>query len=109
MLSMRDPPQTIISLPVQIAVCSTRAVGAFAVLTGVQLFVLGLYLAAGVEINPGPPPTPHNHFGTRPHRGVKGSARERVGSTGGRPTIVGAAGRRRWSWYLRRTARRNYQ
>ena len=38
------PPQTIISLPVQTAVCTTRAVGALVVLVAVQLSVLGLYL-----------------------------------------------------------------
>ena len=35
------PPQTIISLPVQTAVGTYRAVGAFVVLVGVQLFVPG--------------------------------------------------------------------
>jgi hypothetical protein len=38
------PPQTIISLPVQTAVCSSRPVGALAVLMLIQLFVVGLYL-----------------------------------------------------------------
>ena len=37
------PPQIIISLPVQTAVCNARAVGAFIVLVRVQLFVAGLY------------------------------------------------------------------
>jgi hypothetical protein len=37
------PPQTIISLPLQIAVCSRRALGALVVLVPVQLSVLGLY------------------------------------------------------------------
>src|SRR5262245_34642418 len=37
-------PQTIISLPVQTAVCSYRTVGALVVLVAVQLSVLGLYL-----------------------------------------------------------------
>jgi hypothetical protein len=37
------PPQTIISVPVQIAVSKIRPVGAFVVLVGIQLFVLGLY------------------------------------------------------------------
>ena len=39
-----DPPQTIISLPVQTAVCIARAAGALVVLVAVQLSVLGLYL-----------------------------------------------------------------
>ena len=38
------PPQTIISLPVQTAVCSLGAAGALVVLVAVQLSVLGLYL-----------------------------------------------------------------
>jgi hypothetical protein len=39
-----NPPQTIISLPVQTAVCSSRPVGALVVLLAVQLSVLGSYL-----------------------------------------------------------------
>ena len=38
------PPQTIISLPDQTAVCCVRASGALVVLVAVQLSVLGLYL-----------------------------------------------------------------
>ena len=38
-----DPPQTIISLPVQTAACDSRAAGALVVLVAVQLSVLGLY------------------------------------------------------------------
>ena len=38
------PPQTIISLPVQTAVCPARAPGALVVLVAVQVSVLGLYL-----------------------------------------------------------------
>ena len=37
------PPQTIISLPVQTAVCCQRTVGALTVLVAVQLSVAGLY------------------------------------------------------------------
>jgi hypothetical protein len=37
-------PQTIISVPVQTAVCSSLASGTFVVLVAVQLFVVGLYL-----------------------------------------------------------------
>jgi len=37
-------PQTIISLPVQTAVCRLRGTGALVVLVAVQLSVLGLYL-----------------------------------------------------------------
>ena len=39
-----SPPQTIISLPVQTAVCKFRPPGALVVLVAVQLSVLGLYL-----------------------------------------------------------------
>ena len=38
------PPQIIISLPVQTAVCPVRAWGALVVLAATQLSVLGLYL-----------------------------------------------------------------
>jgi len=38
------PPQTIISLPVQTAVCHCRPVGALVRLVAVQLSVLGSYL-----------------------------------------------------------------
>jgi hypothetical protein len=41
----KNPPQTIISLPVQIAVCSYRPVGALVVVVAVQLSTVGLYLA----------------------------------------------------------------
>ena len=37
------PPQTIISLPVQTAVCDSRPAGALLVLVGVQVSVSGLY------------------------------------------------------------------
>jgi hypothetical protein len=43
-LLLSAPPQTIISLPLQTAVCSSRAAGALVMLVAVQLFVLGLYL-----------------------------------------------------------------
>jgi hypothetical protein len=43
LIMLSYPPQTIISLPLQTAVCSNRASGALAVLVAVQLFVLGLY------------------------------------------------------------------
>jgi hypothetical protein len=38
------PPQTIISLPVQTAVCKDRLSGALVVLVAIQLSVVGLYL-----------------------------------------------------------------
>jgi hypothetical protein len=43
------PPHTIISLPLQTAVCALRGKGALVVLMAVQLLELGLYF---------PPPTP---------------------------------------------------
>src|SRR6266403_579644 len=44
-----NPPHTIISLPLQTAVCALRGEGALVVLMAVQLLELGLYF---------PPPTP---------------------------------------------------
>ena len=43
------PPQTIISLPVQTAVCCSRMLGAPVVLVGAQLSVLGWYLPPVVD------------------------------------------------------------
>jgi hypothetical protein len=43
-LPLLSPPQTIISLPVHTAVCTSRAEGALVVLVFAQLSVLGLYL-----------------------------------------------------------------
>jgi len=42
--TLLEPPQTIISLPVQIAACLSRPMGALVVLVAVQLSVLGSYL-----------------------------------------------------------------
>ena len=54
-----DPPQTIISLPVQTAVCWARAEGTLVVLVAVQLSVLGLYLPPLFKfiVSPDPPQT----------------------------------------------------
>ena len=46
------PPQTIISLPVQTAVCPYRAVGAFMMLVAIQLSVPGLYLRPPFKYSP---------------------------------------------------------
>jgi hypothetical protein len=43
-LRVSVPPQTIISVPVQTAVCWYRPVGAFVMVVAVQLSVAGLYL-----------------------------------------------------------------
>ena len=43
-LMRSSPPQTIISLKVQTAVCKSRAEGALVLLVDAQLFVPGLYL-----------------------------------------------------------------
>ncbi len=51
------PPHTIISLPVQTAVVSYRALGALVVLVAVQLSVLGLYLPPVFIPSPTPPHT----------------------------------------------------
>jgi hypothetical protein len=50
------PPQTIISLPVQTAVCWNRPSGALVVLVDTQLFVIGLYLPPVFEKLPSDPP-----------------------------------------------------
>src|SRR5438552_6413762 len=52
MLPSSSPPQTIISLPVQTAVCLSRASGALVVLVAVQLSVPGLYLPPVLKIVP---------------------------------------------------------
>jgi hypothetical protein len=39
-----NPPQTIISLPVQTAVCPARTEGALVIVVAVQVFAPGLYL-----------------------------------------------------------------
>jgi hypothetical protein len=54
-----DPPQTIISPPLQTAVCSHRPAAAPLVLVAVQLSVLGSYLPPEFEkqMSPHPPHT----------------------------------------------------
>ena len=49
----RQPPQTIISEPVQTALCHSRALGAFTKLVSVQVFVVGLKRPPVIE---GPKP-----------------------------------------------------
>ena len=53
-----DPPQTMITLPVQTAVCECRAAGALVVLVVVQLSVSGVYLPP-VSKSFGPVVPPH--------------------------------------------------
>ena len=50
------PPQTIISVPVQIAVCPVRISGALIVLVAVQLSMLGSYLPPVFQKPPLPLP-----------------------------------------------------
>jgi disulfide bond formation protein DsbB len=54
-----NPPQTIISLPVQTAAWNSRATGALVVLVAVQVFVLGLYRPPVLKtpVTPSPPKT----------------------------------------------------
>jgi hypothetical protein len=52
------PPHTIISLPIDTAVCQYRPEGALVVLVAVQLSVLGLYLPPVSKIPRSPAP-PH--------------------------------------------------
>ena len=54
------PPQTIISLVVQTAVCASRAEGALAMLVAIQVSVPGLYLPPvfkSVKLKDSPPQT----------------------------------------------------
>ncbi len=61
------PPQTIISLPVQTAVCELRAPGAFVVLVAVQVSVLGLYLPPVFKLlRLAIQSAPDNHFAAGP-------------------------------------------
>ena len=53
---LSTPPQTIISLPVQIAVCKARAEGALVVLVAVQESVPGSYLPPVLKVMPIDPP-----------------------------------------------------
>jgi hypothetical protein len=55
-LMRSSPPQTIISLKVQTAVCKSRAEGALVVLVDVQLFVPGLYLPPVLKTLESKPP-----------------------------------------------------
>ena len=48
-----SPPQTIISLSVQTAVCPSLPIGAFVVEVAAQLFVFGLYLAPVLKLGVG--------------------------------------------------------
>ena len=65
-----SPPQTIISLPVQTAVCPTRAAGALVVLVAVQLSVLGSYLPPVFKLSITIGSAPDNHFAAGPDRRV---------------------------------------
>ena len=55
-LMRSSPPQTIISLKVQTAVCKSRAQGALVVLVDVQLSAPGLYLPPVLKTEPSNPP-----------------------------------------------------
>jgi hypothetical protein len=55
-LLVSKPPQAIISLPVQTAVCAHRESGALLRLVAVQLFSPGLYLPPVLNTLPGNPP-----------------------------------------------------
>ena len=64
------PPQTIIWLPVQTAVCRSRAVGALVVLVAVQLFVMGCIFPPVFNAGVIPLPPQHDHFAASPDCGV---------------------------------------
>ena len=78
-LPLSPPPQTIISLPVQTAVCPARSLGALVVLVAVQLSVPGLYLPPVLPAVP----APDNHFSVGPHC---------PGTQSGRGSVVRAGG-----------------
>ena len=82
--AVNSPPQTIISLPVQTALCRCRLEGAPGVLVVAQLSVPGLYLPPVLAIGVA---APDDHFTAGPHCRVKVSAGGRAGGAGGGPTI----------------------
>src|ERR1700730_9102654 len=55
-VELSPPPQTIISLPVQTAVCRYRPSGVLVVRTGVQVSAVGLYIPPVLKVSPYPPP-----------------------------------------------------
>ena len=85
-LESSAPPQMIISLPVQTAVCPVSRRGPLVVLVAVQLFVLGLYRPPALEIGE-IKPTPDDHFTAGPDCRVTGSARGRISGAGSCPAI----------------------
>ena len=81
------PPQTIISLPVQTAVCSYRAAGALVVLVAVQLSVLRIVSPAGIQ-RASPSYPPQTIISLPVQTAVCcASCRRRVGRAGRCPTI----------------------
>ena len=72
-LNCRSPPQTIISLPVHTAVCSSRLQARRQLLVGIQLFVVGLYLPPVFITLTLPSSAPDDHFTASPHGCVRGS------------------------------------
>ena len=90
------PPQTIISLTVETAVCLDRDRGRAVVLVAVQLSVPGSYLPPVLKRLPLFKPAPDDHSAAGPHCRVIDSRVGRVGGAGGCPTIsarvISAAG-----------------
>jgi hypothetical protein len=64
------PPQVIISLPLQIAVCERRAEGALFTFVANQLSVLGLYLAPVLKYVRNPSYPPHTIISLPVHTAV---------------------------------------
>ena len=85
--STEKPPQTIISVPLQIAVCTARLVGALAMLVGTQLSVPGLYLPPVFKVLNDSSYPPRNHFAASPDCRVIHSCRGRIRGAGGSPII----------------------
>ena len=68
-LTLPDPPQTIISLPVQTAVCTPRASGRVGGAGGCPTVGAGIVSAAGVQVA-AVISAPDDHFTAGPHRCV---------------------------------------
>ena len=91
-----SPPQTIISLPVQTAVCCASASGSVGGAGSCPTICAGIVSSAGVQIAEIIQAAPDDHFAAGPHCCVIGRRSGRIGGAGSRPTIgagiVSAAG-----------------
>ena len=79
----------IISLPVQTAVCCSRALGALVVLVAVQVSVPGLYLPPVLKALLPLASAPDDHLAAGPNCSVQISRYGRIGGAGGCPAACG--------------------